>query len=183
MRFPADDEERRKWQDPVKILRAIGLQTGEIFVDVGCGEGFFSLPAARIVGPKGAVYGIDVNPASIDRLKQAAEAEGLSHLHAIHGKGESTIVCPRCAQVVFFGICLHDFQDPALVLSCARAMIRDDGQLVDLDWKPEPTPIGPPLRIRFSVDRARGLLEEAGFAVRSVVDAGPWHYCIRASPR
>jgi ubiquinone/menaquinone biosynthesis C-methylase UbiE len=182
MKFPPDDSDRRKWQDPEAILTAIGVQKGHTFVDVGCGEGFFSLPAARIVGPEGIVFGIDINPNAIDRLKNAAAAEGMNQLHALVGKAENTLVCEGCANIIFYGICLHDFQNPMEVLSCARRMIRDDGLVIDLDWKAEPTPIGPPLSIRFSVPKARELIEEAGFATRSVRDAGPWHYCIRATP-
>jgi ubiquinone/menaquinone biosynthesis C-methylase UbiE len=183
MRFPPDDEERKEWQNPVAVLKAIGLREGDIFVDVGCGEGFFALPAARMVGLEGAVFGIDINTAAIDRLSQAAAAEGLKHLRAIAGRAESTIVCRHCAHVIFYGICLHDFQNPSAVLTCARSMIRDEGVIIDLDWKSEPTLFGPPVSIRFSVAKARRLIEGAGFTIRSVQDASPWHYCIRAIPR
>jgi ubiquinone/menaquinone biosynthesis C-methylase UbiE len=183
MRFPPDDEERKEWQNPVDILTAIGLKKGDTFVDVGCGDGYFALPAARIVSPNGAVFGIDINADAIERLKRVAEIEGLTDLHAILGKAEKTVACEHCAHVVFYGICLHDFQNPAQVLSLARSMIREDGVLVDLDWKAEPTPIGPPLSIRFSVERARSLIEGAGFDIQSVKDASPYHYCIQAAPR
>jgi cyclopropane fatty-acyl-phospholipid synthase-like methyltransferase len=52
-RFRADDPERKEWQDPELILPAIGLGEGMTFVDAGCGEGYFALPAARRVGPRG----------------------------------------------------------------------------------------------------------------------------------
>ncbi len=183
MRYSPNDEERKKWQNPETILDAVGLKRGDTFVDVGCGEGFFALPAARRVGPEGAVYGIDINGSAIDQLRKAAEEEGHAHLHAVQGRGENTLVCQHCAHFVFYGICLHDFEDPVQVLNRARTMIRDDGLLIDLDWKAEPTPIGPPVRIRFSVEKACKLIEEAGFDIRSVKDAGPCHYCIQASPK
>jgi predicted methyltransferase len=44
--FPANDTERRKWQDPEKILSEIGLAPNMTFVDLGCGDGYFALPAA-----------------------------------------------------------------------------------------------------------------------------------------
>jgi len=52
-----DDEIRRKWQDPDVVLMEIGLKPDATFIDVGCGEGFFTLPAVRLVGEKGRVYG------------------------------------------------------------------------------------------------------------------------------
>jgi predicted methyltransferase len=66
------DEERRKWQDPEAILADMGLKAGNTFTDIGCGNGYFALPAARIVGAGGKVYGVDKNAAFIDELKQRA---------------------------------------------------------------------------------------------------------------
>jgi len=47
---------------------AMGLPaTGEKIVDVGSGGGIDSLIAARLVGPTGAVVGIDMTPAMLDK--------------------------------------------------------------------------------------------------------------------
>ena len=44
---PEDEAARRRWQHPEFTLEGIGLTTGDTFIDVGCGDGFFALPAAR----------------------------------------------------------------------------------------------------------------------------------------
>lgn len=181
-RFRHDDEDRRQWQDPDAILTAIGLDPGMVFIDLGCGEGYFSLPAARIVGAKGQVYALDINPESIGNLEAAAEKEGLSNVTAMAGEGESAVFCEECADIVFFGIVLHDFADPAMVLRNARRMIKQTGKLINLDWKKEQTTLGPPFEIRFDEDTASRLISEAGFAVEEVTDSGPDHYLITARP-
>ncbi|NLA99854.1 MAG: hypothetical protein GX837_02640 [Methanomicrobiales archaeon] len=43
--MPADETARRRRQHPDSILEGIGLRPGSTFVDVGCGDGFFALPA------------------------------------------------------------------------------------------------------------------------------------------
>jgi len=151
------------------------------FADIGCGAGFFALPAARITGPKGKVYGVDANPASITALKEEAEKEELKNLFLTAGEAETTIPCEQCADFVFFGIALHDFHDPAKVLQNARRMIKPGGKLIDLDWKKEELPIGPPPHIKFDVAYASKLIESAGFKVDSVKDSGFYHYLITAS--
>jgi hypothetical protein len=60
-------------------------------------------------------------------------------------------------------------------------MLRPEGKLVDLDWKDQPMPVGPPPEKRFSVDKARNLIVSAGFRVVSVQDSGPYHYLIIAT--
>ena len=179
-RFRADDPERKVWQDPEKILAAIGLSAGMVFVDIGCGEGYFALPAARIAGPGGKVYAADINADAVAALREQAAAEGLTNLTAEVKAAEKTMVCAGCADRVFFGIDLHDFADPGQVLLNAWAMLKPAGKLIDLDWKDEPMAFGPPPEKRFSVQKATGLIEAAGFRVYSVQDAGPYHYLICA---
>ncbi|MDQ1275562.1 MAG: hypothetical protein QG610_1136 [Euryarchaeota archaeon] len=178
--FPINDPERRKWQDPEKILTDIGLDSGMTFVDVGCGDGYFAIPAARIVGQEGKVIAVDIDKGSIMRLQQKAAEEGLKHLSAEAQAAEDIIACEECADFVFFGIDLHDFADPAQVIRNAKRMLRPSGLLIDLDWKPEPTPSGPPLEKRFSIGKAQQLIESAGFHVTLVNEAGPYHYIIIA---
>jgi ubiquinone/menaquinone biosynthesis C-methylase UbiE len=181
-RFRHDDEERKRWQDPEAILAEIGLGPGMIFTDLGCGEGFFALPAARMVGPAGHVYALDINAEAIEHLKETAAREGLDNISAVAATGEESILCEECANIVFFGIVLHDFRDAAVVLRNARAMIKPDGRLINLDWKKKETGMGPPLEIRFDEDTASKLIADAGFEVEAVRDSGPNHYIIEAKP-
>jgi len=182
MHMPAIDEARRKWQDPEAILADIGLKPGMTFIDVGCGGGFFALPADKIVGEGGKVYGLDTSARSIAGLKALAEREGLKNLDLTTGKAEELILCKGCADIVFFGIALHDFQDPAKVLANARRMVKPSGRLVNLDWKKESMKLGPPVHIRFSEETASRLIESAGFRVESTKDSGLYHYIIIAKP-
>jgi SAM-dependent methyltransferase len=89
--FSPDDPERRQWQDPDQILTTIGLKPGMVFVDMGCGDGYFALPAARMVGPEGRVYANDIDDGAIERLRQRAAQEGLGNLAEVLEKTAGTI--------------------------------------------------------------------------------------------
>lgn len=175
-----DDEERRKWQDPDAVLIDVGMKPGLTFVDVGCGNGFFTVPAARLVGDRGHVYAVDAREEAIARLRQRASVENLQNLTARVGEAESVVFCDACADIVFFGIVLHDFTNPVRVLSNAKKMLKPEGRLVDLDWKKEPMEIGPPEGIRFSEVQAGRLIESAGFKIVAVRNSGPYHYLVIA---
>lgn len=181
-RFRYDGKERRKWQNPEAILVDIGLGPGSIFVDIGCGDGFFTIPAARLVGKGGKVYGLDIDGEAIVRLREKAFKEGLENLSSTVGYAEDTVSCESCADIVFFGIDLHDFKDPLKVLSNAKRMLKPSGRLIDLDWKKEPMELGPPFEIRFSEEEASRLIEDAGFKIEVVRETGPYHYLIIAKP-
>jgi ubiquinone/menaquinone biosynthesis C-methylase UbiE len=179
-KFYGNEVERRKWQNPGSILAAIGLNLDFTFVDVGCGEGFFSIPAAKIVGKKGRVFALDSDVEAIAMLGKKAFTKNLTNIEARVGTAEDTVLCNACADIVFFGIVLHDFSDPAQVLANARKMLKPEGRLVDLDWKKESMDFGPPLSIRFSEERAIGLIEGAGFKVERQEETGRFHYIIIA---
>lgn len=179
-RFPADDPERRRWQDPEAILASIGVAEGMTVVDLGCGEGFFALPAARLVGPGGKVYAVDTNPEAVSRLRDQADREGLSQVLTEVKAAEQTILCEGCADLVFLGNNLHDFLDPVRVIRNGREMLSPSGCLVDLDWKPVRMGFGPPFEKRFSLEKAEGLIGSGGLRILSVREAGPYHYLIIA---
>ena len=134
-----------------------------IFVDIGCGDGFFSILAAKKVGVNGKVYAVDIDASAIEKLKQKAKAEGLKNITAKVGKAEDTVFCKECADFIFYSMDLHDFSDPAKVLQNAKQMIKPNGQLIDLDWKKMDMPFGPPVAIRFSEEKASGLIAICGF--------------------
>ena len=176
------EETIRKWHHPRINLEDIGLRQGMVFMDVGCGYGFFTIQAARIVGEKGKVYGVDISDSAIERLKRKASDEGLTNITAKVGEAEETVFCEDCADMVFYGTVLHDFRDPAKVLRNAKQMIKENGKLVDLDWKKKTIVFGPPLRIRFSEEQAQTLIKQAGFKVESVRDVGRNFYIVTSKP-
>jgi ubiquinone/menaquinone biosynthesis C-methylase UbiE len=179
-KFFHDEVERRKWQNPESILTEIGLKPGLTFIDVGCGEGFFTIPAAKLVGKRGRVYGLDIDGEAVKRLKEKASKEGIENLILKVGAAEDLVLCRACADFVFCGIDLHDFRDPVKVLINAKKMLKPGARFIDLDWKKEPMELGPPVQIRFSQEEAVARLEDVGFRVHSVKNAGPHHYMIIA---
>jgi ubiquinone/menaquinone biosynthesis C-methylase UbiE len=178
--FSLDESIRRTWYNPETILNDAGLTPNMVFMDIGCGDGFFSILSAEVVGPKGRIYALDIDPSAIERLKRQASNRGLCNISATVGAAEDTMFCRKCADIIFFGMVLHDFNDPFKVLSNAMQMLKPNGHVVNLDWKKKPMAIGPPTHIRFDEEKAIALFEQAGFLVESVKEAGPHHYIITA---
>jgi ubiquinone/menaquinone biosynthesis C-methylase UbiE len=176
-----DEQERRKWQTPEDILSEIGLHPGMTFADIGCGQGFFTVPAAKIVGDSGKVYASDISEPNIQKLREKVASEKLKNVILETGKAEDLILCSACADIVFFGIVLHDFEDPRKVLANAHSMLKPFGKLIDLDWSKESSEIGPPLHIRFSEEKAIQLIESSGFHVQVVKKSGSYHYIVMAN--
>jgi len=176
--------ERRLWQDAQAILSQIGLKPGDTLADIGSGDGYFSIPAARIVGKTGKVYALDVSAEAIAELKEAASAAGLNNIQTAVGEAETALLCNGCAaDVVLMANVLHDFNDPVAALKNSRLILKRGGRLADLDWKKDKDQLhGPPFAKRFDQQKATSLLEQARFKVMSSTLIGPFHYLIIAEP-
>jgi ubiquinone/menaquinone biosynthesis C-methylase UbiE len=70
----------RVFRDPYEVLRAAGLASGQDVLEVGCGPGFFTVAAARIVGEQGSVCALDINPLALERVRQKVEKEGVTNV-------------------------------------------------------------------------------------------------------
>ena len=180
--FSLDESVRRNWYNPEVILKDIGLTKGKVFIDVGCGDGFFSLLASKMVGVTGKVYSVDTDKSGIEKLKHKAAEIGLSNVYTTVGAAEETLLCKNCADIVFYSMVLHDFNDPTKVLLNAKQMLKPTGLVANLDWKKKQMPFGPPLQIRFSEDKASELITQAGFKIKNITQAGEHHYIITAKP-
>lgn len=180
--FSLDEETRRSWYNPEQILQAVGVRAGMVFADIGCGNGFFSILAAKIVDEKGRVYAVDTDDSAIEHLKAKAAKEKLQNIIAKVGKAEETVFCKQCADIVFYSMVLHDFYDPDKVLQNALEMVKPDGVLADLDWKKEEIPFGPPVSVKFSEEYASKLLQAQGFNAAKIASVGAYHYLVVAKP-
>jgi ubiquinone/menaquinone biosynthesis C-methylase UbiE len=56
--------------NPYDWLGQTGLATGQNVLEVGCGPGFFTIPAAELVGDSGHVCALDNNPAAVDHVRR-----------------------------------------------------------------------------------------------------------------
>jgi arsenite methyltransferase len=105
------------------------LRPGEQVVDVGCGAGIDSLIAARMVGASGAVVGVDMTPAMLDRGRASAERGGFSNVRFHEGLAESLPVADGWADVVISNGVLNLFPDKFAGLCEMARVLKPAGRL------------------------------------------------------
>ena len=77
-----DNPFRRKIQPPAEMPLRHHIEPGMTVLDVGPGNGRYTIETARVVGDKGKVVAIDIEPKMIARLTSRAQAEGVANLEA-----------------------------------------------------------------------------------------------------
>lgn len=93
------------FRDPYKVLKAAGLEPGQRALEVGCGPGFFTIPAARIVGEEGSVLAFDINPVAVEHVQRKIEEAGVTNARVIVADAAKTKLPDGSFDLVFvFGL-------------------------------------------------------------------------------
>jgi ubiquinone/menaquinone biosynthesis C-methylase UbiE len=136
-RTRANEERRLEKQaaimDPFtdRIFRDGGLAEGMRVLDLGSGAGDVALLAARIVGPAGAVVGVEGSAVAIETARRRAAAAGLHHVTFVEGdlRELDRVFDPRIPSfdAVVGRFVLQFTPDPSAVLRAAAAAVRPGG--------------------------------------------------------
>ena len=65
-----DNEKRREILPPYKTLIGLELKEGDTVADIGCGIGYFTFPAAEIVGESGMIFAMDISAKMLEEVDQ-----------------------------------------------------------------------------------------------------------------
>jgi SAM-dependent methyltransferase len=119
-----------------RLLAAAGLVPGMRILDVGSGTGDVAFLAAELVGPRGAVVGVDVDGAALATARARAERLGLRNVGFVEGNVATAALGDDFDAAVGRLVLMH-LDDPAQVLRTVAAQVRAGGaiafQELDLD--------------------------------------------------
>lgn len=167
--------------DPAVIFRELALKTGDVFLDLGCGTGDYSLRAAEEVGKSGIVYAADVRQELLDSLEGRALAACLGNIRVILADLRNPLpFSDKTVDVCFLATVLHVpdvWKVRNTIFPEIRRLMKPDGRLVIIECKKEEMPFGPPLSMRISPDELEDCISAYGFEKTGIVDLG-YNYMI-----
>lgn len=92
-------------KNPYRSLENAGLKPGQKVMEVGCGPGFFTIPAAKMVGDKGLIYAMDVNHRAIKRVEEKIRKYGVGNIKPILGNAANSGLQDNSIDLAFiFGL-------------------------------------------------------------------------------
>jgi ubiquinone/menaquinone biosynthesis C-methylase UbiE len=176
-----DNEKRRKMMPPEKTLISLGLHAGDIMADIGCGIGYFSIPASKIVKDSGEVFALDVSPEMIQEVETKAKENSCFNLKTVLTQENNFML--EQGKITFAFICnvLHETENLREFLEQVKKIISSKGKIAIVDWKKINSEDGPPLEHRLDKLELLKLLKNLGFSNIDSVDIGENFYGITAT--
>jgi len=158
---------RDAWQQPDRVVKALGLAQGQVACDVGAGPGYFTIRLARVVGAEGRVFAVDVEPAILATLRDRLAAAGLHQVTPVLALGDDALLPAAACDVVLVVNTYHHFQDGPAYLGKLAAALRPGGRIVNVDFhKRETGGVGPAVAHRVAREAFLADAAAAGLAVQ-----------------
>jgi ubiquinone/menaquinone biosynthesis C-methylase UbiE len=166
--------------NPSEVMAQSGLMMGQVVADLGCGNGFYVLPTAQMIGPTGLVYAVDVQTQKLAATISIANQFGYKNVRVIQANlGKPLLdILPGSCDMVIIGNILHEIEQKEELIQNVYRVLKTPGRVVAVEWKRTATPFGPPLERRMDQEKLEIMLQMAGFRKDKDLVADNYHYAV-----
>ena len=173
---------RKTLENPREILVKAGLKNGNsVLLDIGTGSGYLSISASEIMGDDSTVYAIDSHEEAIETLNKQLSEKEIKNIFAIKADAVNGIPVQRdYVDICLMSNVVHGFvanSEMDKVLQNLNSVLKDEGQLIIIDFNKNDTSFGPPSEIRVNPNEVEDILEPYGYVMTSSFDIGVNQYC------
>ncbi len=173
LRATREDEE-----NGALLRRWLEVQPGQSVCDLGCGNGYHTLPLAVAVGATGTVYAVEVQPEMLQLLAQRADRQHLANVKMVEGAVDDPKLPAASCDLVLLVDVYHELTHPVRVLQHVRAALKLGGRVVLVEFRAEDP--GVPIKPEHKMTKAQVVREMAahGFELAAQFDGLPWQHAL-----
>jgi ubiquinone/menaquinone biosynthesis C-methylase UbiE len=125
-----DSPLRYRLSHPAGILEGAGIRPGQEVLEIGCGTGFFTIPAAELVGDQGHVYAMDPHPLAIQEVTRKIQDAKLANVGLIRADATEAGLASGCVDLaLLFGVIPAPMIPLDRLLAEIHRLLRSEGAL------------------------------------------------------
>jgi ubiquinone/menaquinone biosynthesis C-methylase UbiE len=169
-------ESRDREEDCTTLLQALRIQPGDVVCDMGCGNGFYSLRIAPLVGDRGKVVAVDIQREMLEMLKEQAAAERITNIETVHGTVIDPRLPPESIDLMLMVDVYHEFSHPEHMLAAIRKSLKPSGRIALVEFRSEDPDV--PIKPLHKMSKAQIMKEfpPNGFKLVEEFDKLPWQH-------
>ncbi len=171
-------ETREQEENGERLRKWLAVQPGASVCDLGCGNGYHTLPLAQAVGSEGRVYAVDLQPRMLELLEERAQEAGVGNLVPIEATVDDPGLPEASCDLVLLVDVYHEISHPVSVLGHLRRALRPGGEVVLVEFRTEDKYV--PIKPEHKMTKAQVVREMAanGFELARETDALPWQHAM-----
>src|SRR5919198_4451861 len=158
--------DREEWQQPIRIMDALGIGDGSVVADLGAGSGWFTIRLASRVGPNGTVYAEDIQRPMIQAINVRVESLGIKNVHTVLGTPSDPHL-PQPVDAVLIVDAYHEMEQPVPLLRNVARSLKPAGRIGIVNFTKEGGGPGPAMEERVDPEQVINDAQTAGLRLRS----------------
>ncbi len=174
--------ERNQEENTKLLLEKLGVKPGMTVCDMGCGNGYYTLELARLVGPEGKILAVDLQPEMLHLLSERAKEAQVENLELI----ENTPIDPKLpdgtVDLILLVDVYHEFAYPMHMLKAMRKSLKPQGRVALVEFRAEDPLV--PIKPLHKMTKHQILKEfpSNGYKLVEEFDGLPWQHLMFFSP-
>ena len=128
----------REQEERVSLLvEALNLKAGDKIADIGAGTGYIARQIAVLIGSKGIVYGVDVQPEMVKLLTDNMKQYHITNVKGILGKIDDPNLPINSIDLAIMVDVYHEFSHPYEMIRSICKSLKPGGRLVFVEYRLE----------------------------------------------
>jgi SAM-dependent methyltransferase len=171
-------EEREQEERGELLLRELGLQPGMQVADVGAGTGYYARRMAKLLGPTGTVFAVDVQPEMIAIGLDLAKKAGITNIKPVLSAVDDVKLANASIDVAIMVDVYHELEFPFEVMESLVRAMKPGGRIVFVEYRAEDPNV--PIKLVHKMSEAQVKKEAAQHALEFERTATtlPWQHVI-----
>ena len=129
--FEYADRDKKLQTD--RVMNLLGITKGKSVADIGAGSGWFTVRAARRVGPGGTVYAEDISGLAVQYIDDRVRKEKLTNVRTILGTPDDPKMPAASVDAMLMLKVYHEIAHPVPVLKKLRASLKPGAKVGIID--------------------------------------------------
>ena len=171
-------EEREQEERGDLLLRELALKPGMDVMDVGAGTGYYARRIAALVGPKGKVFAIDVQPEMVEMLNRVTKKPEFANIKPVLGTEKSVTLPEAIADLAIMVDVYHELEFPSEILASISRTLRPGGRVVFVEYRAEDARVPIKALHKMSEAQIRREAEHNGLIWVRTANTLPWQHVV-----
>lgn len=169
-------KERQQEEDCTRLLKALKIKPGQTVCDMGCGNGFYTLKLARVVGDEGRVLAVDVQPEMLSMLDKQLKGKHVKNVEPVLGQLNDPRLPEGKVDLILLVDVYHEFSYPDDMLKAMLKSLGPHGRIALAEFRAEDLTVPIRSEHKMSKEQIRKEFEPAGFKIVEQFDELPWQH-------
>jgi ubiquinone/menaquinone biosynthesis C-methylase UbiE len=169
-------DSRQEEENCAAMLAALHIEPGQTVCDMGCGNGFYTVPLARLVGPEGRVLAVDVQPEMLTLLRAELRKQNIRNVRPLLGQlGDPRLPAGEVDLILLVDV-YHEFSHPDAMLRAMRKSLKPKGRLALVEFRMEDPSVPIKLLHKMSKEQILKEVPPSGYRLVEQYDKLPWQH-------